>query len=166
MNDRNYINSTLSKIKSALSLHRAGELETILAEIKSKGVLLAKTNDFCCVAVKWTDDDGNARSFFIDGYKRETQTYLKTNEILLEGEISPKAKTAFETFEKDQRMCRELDAYMSNTDMVDVKRTFPELKLFMNLVEKDRKEAKEEENAEWRRTYEICIELFGDDARG
>ena len=54
----------------------------------------------------------------------------------------------------------EFEAYMSNTDMVDVKRTFPELKLFMNLVEKDRKEAKEEENAEWRRTYEICIERF------
>ena len=166
MNDRSYIDNTLSKIKSALSLHRAGELETILAEIRSKGVSIARTNDFCCVAVKWTDDNGNARSFFIDGYKREPQTYPKTTETLLQGEISPKAKAAFETFEKDQEMCRELEAYMSNTDMVDVKRTFPELKLFMNLVEKDRKEAKEEENAEWRRTYEICIELFGDDARG
>lgn len=165
MNDRNYIDETITKLKNALAMHRAREFETIMSTLRANGITLVKDGNYCQQQVRWTDDNGNVRSFFIEGYKRPSQ-HLKTREISLEGEISDEAKKAFAIFENDQAMIDQLSTFMSLTDMVDVKRALPELKPFMTLVEKDRKEAKEKENAEWRRTYEICIELFGDEARG
>ena len=166
MRDFNYLTSTINKLQEALEIHRSKELSTVLDELKSKGISLAKTDDSYKVTVKWIDDAGNARSFDLEGYGHQEQTCLKEDVVNLDKNVSPEAKRAFAVFEKDQRLLLAISRFMESNDMVGVKKLLPELKPFMTLVENENKVAKEKENAEWRKTYATCIELFGDEARG
>ena len=166
MTDHDYISRTIDKLKAALAIHRSEDMKTVFDELKSKGISLAKTDDSYAVTVKWTDDAGNARSFVLEGYGHQEQTCLKEDVVNLDKNVSPEAKRAFAVFEKDQRLLLAISRFMESNDMVGVKKLLPELKPFMTLVENENKVAKERENAEWRKTYATCIELFGDEARG
>lgn len=166
MRDFNYLTSTINKLQEALEIHRSKELSTVLDELKSKDVILAKSEEECNVTVRWTDDAGDARSFVLKGYGRQLQGSLKACDVYMDKDVSPEVKRCCAVLEKDRKHIADITAFMECTDMVEVKKRLPELKPFMTLVENDRKREKERENAEWRKTYEICIELFGDEARG
>ena len=104
------------------------------------------------VCIKGYDLPGTTRfSLLVDDFDKETaDRILKAAEVLSEDEI----------------ILAGIVYIMQRQDLNSVKRLLPKLKPFMTLVEKDRQAVKDARHAKWRNTYEHCIRLFGDIARG
>lgn len=171
MRDVGYIDTTIEKIWNALEMHRSAEITVLKSFMNSLGFpVIRETSDrirYSLTVLYEDPETGKTETVAIlRGFGLMAQSSILNRMAVVKEPIPDEIKKAMKLLEKDGMYINLIQDFMHRNDMVDVKRMLPELKPFMHLVENERKVKKEAEIAEWRKTYETCIELFGDLARG
>ena len=166
MQDNTYINATKDKLSAALAMHRAKEYQIIADAIKTQDPRLRASQDMSdSLTVRITDADGVV-SVCIKGYDLPGTTRFSLLVDDFDKETADRILKAAEVLSEDEIILAGIVYIMQRQDLNSVKRLLPKLKPFMTLVEKDRQAVKDARHAKWRNTYEHCIRLFGDIARG
>lgn len=166
MQDNTYINATKDKLSAALAMHRAKEYQIIADAIKTQDPRLTASQDMSdSLTVRITDADGVV-SVCIKGYDLPGTTRFSLLVDDFDKETADRILKAAEVLSEDEIILAGIVYIMQRQDLNSVKRLLPKLKPFMTLVEKDRQAVKDARHAKWRNTYEHCIRLFGDIARG
>lgn len=166
MQDNTYINATKDKLSAALAMHRAKEYQIIADAIKTQDPRLTASQDMSdSLTVRITDADGVV-SVCIKGYDLSGTTRFSLLVDDFDKETADRILKAAEVLSEDEIILAGIVYIMQRQDLNSVKRLLPKLKPFMTLVEKDRQAVKDARHAKWRNTYEHCIRLFGDIARG
>ena len=166
MQDNTYINATKDKLCAALAMHRAKEYQIIADAIKTQDPRLTASQDMSdSLTVRITDADGVV-SVCIKGYDLPGTTRFSLLVDDFDKETADRILKAAEVLSEDEIILAGIEYVMQRQDLNSVKRLLPKLKPFMTLVEKDRQAVKDARHAKWRNTYEHCIRLFGDIARG
>ena len=167
MQDNTYIIATKKKLASALAMHRAKEYQTIVDAIRTEDRQLTASKDTSdTLTVRIIDADGNEIFFCLRGYVLPD---IKVVSLFLrdfDKEPADRILKAAEILKEDDKNFEGIVTIMERDDLNSIKRLLPKLKPFMTLVEKDRQAVKDARHAKWRNTYEHCIRLFGDIARG
>lgn len=166
MQDNTYINATKDKLSAALAMHRAKEYQIIADAIKTQDPRLTASQDMSdSLTVRITDADG-VISVCIKGYDLPGTSRFSLLVSDFDKETADRILKAAEVLSEDEIILAGIVYIMQRQDLNSVKRLLPKLKPFMTLVEKDRQAVKDARHAKWRNTYEHCIRLFGDIARG
>lgn len=166
MQDNTYINATKEKLSAALAMHRAKEYQIIADAIKTQDPRLTASQDMSdSLTVRITDADGVV-SVCIKGYDLPGTTRFSLLVDDFDKETADRILKTAEVLSEDEIILAGIVYIMQRQDLNSVKRLLPKLKPFMTLVEKDRQAVKDARHAKWRNTYEHCIRLFGDIARG
>ena len=166
MQDNTYINATKDNLSAALAMHRAKEYQIIADAIKTQDPRLTASQDMSdSLTVRITDADGVV-SVCIKGYDLPGTTRFSLLVDDFDKETADRILKAAEVLSEDEIILAGIVYIMQRQDLNSVKRLLPKLKPFMTLVEKDRQAVKDARHAKWRNTYEHCIRLFGDIARG
>ena len=166
MQDNTYINATKDKLSAALAMHRAKEYQIIADAIKTQDPRLTASQDMSdSLTVRITDADGVV-SVCIKGYDLPGTTRFSLLVDDFDKETADRILKAAEVLSEDEIILAGIVYIMQRQDLNSVKRLLPKLKPIMTLVEKDRQAVKDARHAKWRNTYEHCIRLFGDIARG
>lgn len=166
MQDNTYISATKEKLSAALAMHRAKEYQIIADAIKTQDPRLTASQDMSdSLTVRITDADGVV-SVCIKGYDLPGTTRFSLLVDDFDRETADRILKAAEVLKEDDVILMGIEYIMQRQDLNSVKRLLPKLKPFMTLVEKDRQAVKDARHAKWRNTYEHCIRLFGDIARG
>lgn len=166
MQDNTYINATKDKLSAALAMHRAKEYQIIADAIKTQDPRLTASQDMSdSLTVRITDADGVV-SVCIKGYDLPGTTRFSLLVDDFDKETADRILKAAEVLSEDEIILAGIVYIMQRQDLNSVKKLLPKLKPFMTLVEKDRQAVKDARHAKWRNTYEHCIRLFGDIARG
>lgn len=166
MQDNTYINATKDKLSAALAMHRAKEYQIIADAIKTQDPRLTASQDMSdSLTVRISDADGVV-SVCIKGYDLPGTTRFSLLVDDFDKETADRILKAAEVLSEDEIILAGIVYIMQRQDLNSVKRLLPKLKPFMTLVEKDRQAVKDARHAKWRNTYEHCIRLFGDIARG
>ena len=166
MQDNTYINATKDKLSAALAMHRAKEYQIIADAIKTQDPRLTASQDMSdSLTVRITDADGVV-SVCIKGYALPGTTRFSLLVDDFDKETADRILKAAEVLSEDEIILAGIVYIMQRQDLNSVKKLLPKLKPFMTLVEKDRQAVKDARHAKWRNTYEHCIRLFGDIARG
>lgn len=166
MQDNTYINATKDKLSAALAMHRAKEYQIIADAIKTQDPRLTASQDMSdSLTVRITDADGVV-SVCIKGYDLPGTARFSLLVSDFDKETADRILKAAEVLSEDEIILAGIVYIMQRQDLNSVKRLLPKLKPFMTLVEKDRQAVKDARHAKWRNTYEHCIRLFGDIARG
>ena len=166
MQDNTYINATKDKLSAALAMHRAKEYQIIADAIKTQDPRLTASQDMSdSLTVRITDADGVV-SVCIKGYDLPGTSRFSLLVDDFDKETADRILKAAEVLTEDEIILAGIVYIMQRQDLNSVKRLLPKLKPFMTLVEKDRQAVKDARHAKWRNTYEHCIRLFGDIARG
>ena len=166
MQDNTYITATKDKLSAALAMHRAKEYQIIADAIKTQDPRLTASQDMSdSLTVRITDADGVV-SVCIKGYDLPGTTRFSLLVNDFDKETADRILKAAEVLTEDEIILAGIVYLMQRQDLNSVKRLLPKLKPFMTLVEKDRQAVKDARHAKWRNTYEHCIRLFGDIARG
>lgn len=166
MQDNTYITATKEKLSAALAMHRAKEYQIIADAVKTQDPRLRASQDMSdSLTVRITDADGVV-SVCIKGYDLPGTTRFSLLVSDFDRETADRILKAAEVLKEDDVILAGIEYIMQRQDLNSVKRLLPKLKPFMTLVEKDRQAVKDARHAKWRNTYEHCIRLFGDIARG
>ena len=167
MQDNTYISATKEKLSAALAMHRAKEYQIIADAVKMQDPRLTASQDMSDrLTVKITDADGGVIFVCIKGYDLPGTTRFSLLVDDFDKETADRILKAAEVLSEDEIILAGIVYIMQRQDLNSVKRLLPKLKPFMTLVEKDRQAVKDARHAKWRNTYEHCIRLFGDIARG
>lgn len=173
MQDTKYIANTIRKLEGALVLHRAQEYRILVETAEKNGMKVEPSGDATDKFILWLHTDGGRKGAIVRGFKvvdygkgREGDKGNVIYAVYLDGKTLKKLIKTMDLLEADDIAIAQIEKFMTRNDINTVKRLLVELKPFMTLVEKDRQAAKEERHAEWRHTYEECIRLYGDIARG
>lgn len=163
MTDKNFVLTITDKVKSALLFDYSQKLDIVSKVLKDEGIILKEAYSLDChVNIVFTTTNETIKLHGFGLHKEKECATLSTfNYSGDEENFMNACRDLANKFD----LLYSLYTLLDSTDYNDVKKILPELKPFLKLSEEERNTKKEKVYNYWRKTYALCIELFGEQAR-
>lgn len=163
MTDKIFVSNITYKVKSALLFDYSEKLDIVSKVLKDEGIILKEAHsldDYVNIVFTTTNETIKLHGFGLNNEKECTTLSTFTYSGYEEDFIN-----ACRDLANKFDLLYSLYALLNFTDYNEVKKILPELKPFLKLSEEERNTKKEKVYNYWRKTYALCIELFGEQAR-
>lgn len=165
MQDTISISKIINKVKAASLLECSDKLDLVSKIFEKEGITLSEVELDNYVSIVFTTNDEVVKlhGFSLSNKSTYQSTFIPIYSYTGQDEDF---RDACRELAHNFKLLYHLSTLLRKNDYNVVKKLLPELKPFLKLFEEERNNDKEQVYNYWRKTYALCIELFGEQARG